>query len=187
MNLSPAHCTILLNLARRTIRASLGEPDGPIDPPTDSLLLQPAGCFVSLHEHATNRLRGCVGRLDAQEPMYLAVTDSARSVLFDPRFENERIGIVDLGRLTLEISLLSPLTDAPDPLAFDPQVHGIYLTIGQRSGCFLPQVGRETGWSRQQLLERLCVEKIGMPPNAWELPDAKLQIFTAQILGPEAF
>src|SRR5437762_14099828 len=107
MNLSPQHSAILLNLARRTIRASLGDPDGPIDPPTEPLLLQPAGCFVSLHEQATNRLRGCVGRLDARDPMYLAVTDSARSVLFDPRFENERIALEDLNRLTLEISLLS--------------------------------------------------------------------------------
>ena len=91
----------------------------------------------------------------------------------------------ELGKLELEISLLSALRDALDPLAFDPHNDGICLTIGARSGCFLPQVGRETGWTRQQLLERLCSEKLGLPHHAWERREAKLQIFTAQILGPE--
>ena len=43
------------------------------------------------------------------------------------------------------------------------------------------------GLSREQLLERLCTEKMGMPALAWKSPDAKLQTFTALILGPEPF
>src|SRR5438105_3249678 len=125
MILSPDHAAILMTLARRTIRGLLGAFDGPIETPSDPALLLPAGCFVSLHEHNTNRLRGCVGRLDARDAMYLAVIDAARSVLGDPRFEHVSIALEDLPLLTLEISLLSPLIDAPDPLAFDPQVHGI--------------------------------------------------------------
>src|SRR5438874_5238555 len=101
MNLSSQQGLILLNLARRAIREALGELDGAILPPDDPILLQPAGCFVSLHEHPSNRLRGCVGRLDACDAMYIAVTDAAQSVLHDPRFENERICFDDLSRLTL--------------------------------------------------------------------------------------
>ena len=187
MNLPSGHGAILLDLARRSIRSALGEALEPAPAPSDPLLLQPAGCFVSLHEQSTNRLRGCVGRLDARDPVYLAVTEAARSVLHDPRFERERVALAELGKLSLEISLLSPLADAPHPLAFDPRDHGIYLTIGQSAGCFLPQVGRETGWSREQLLERLCTEKLGMAPGAWKLTNARLQVFTAQILGPEPF
>ena len=187
MNLPPEQARLLMNLARSTIRAVLAEQECGIQTTDDPALLQPAGCFVSLHELVTHRLRGCVGRLDARDPLYLAVSDSARSVLRDPRFDGEPVTLDELPRLELEISLLSPLIDVPDPLAFDPQNDGICLTIGQRSGCFLPQVGRETGWSREQLLERLCTEKMGMPATAWKSADAKLQVFTALILGPEPF
>jgi AmmeMemoRadiSam system protein A len=187
MNLPPEQTGVLMNLARSTIRAVLAEQECGMATPDDPALLQPAGCFVSLHELISRRLRGCVGRLDARDPVYLAVSDSARSVLRDPRFDGEPVTLDELPRLELEISLLSPLIDALDPLAFDPQNDGICLTIGQRSGCFLPQVGRETGWSREQLLERLCTEKMGMPALAWKSPDAKLQTFTALILGPEPF
>jgi AMMECR1 domain-containing protein len=72
-----------------------------------------------------------------------------------------------------------------DPLAFEPLEHGIYLTVGRRAGCFLPQVARETGWSRQQLLDRLCTEKIGLAPNAWQSKKATLSIFQTIVIGPE--
>jgi len=187
MNLSSEQVALLLDLARSTIRRSLGASNAASQPPppTDPHLFQPAGCFVSLHELATHRLRGCVGRLDAHEPLYLAVADASRSVLHDPRFGDDPVTLSELGKLELEISLLSPLREAPTPLAFDPMSEGICLTIGSHSGCFLPQVGRETGWSRQHMLERLCIEKLGLPHNAWERREARLQTFAAQILGPE--
>jgi AMMECR1 domain-containing protein len=70
---------------------------------------------------------------------------------------------------------------------FELLTDGIHLTIGGRVGVFLPQVARETGWLREQLLARLCTEKLGMPPTAWQLPEAKLQIFSTRILGPVPF
>src|SRR5881394_2929939 len=98
MILSPSHGAVLMTLARRTIRNLLAEFDDPIETPSGPALLLPAGCFVSLHEQNTNRLRGCVGRLDARDAMYLAVIDAARSVLGDPRFEQDRITLEDLPR-----------------------------------------------------------------------------------------
>jgi AmmeMemoRadiSam system protein A len=187
MNLSAAQSGILLNLARQSIRAALRGEACAAQPPDDPALLAPAGCFVSLHEQGSGRLRGCVGRLDAADALHLAVTRAACSVLADPRFEDDRITIEQLPGLQIEISVLAPLKSTTNPLAFDPRNDGIYLTIGQRSGCFLPQVGRETGWTREQLLERLCTEKMALPPNAWRQPDAALSIFTAQIIGPEPF
>jgi len=190
MILSPAQAAMLMNLARRTIRVALGDERSNGDPEMlalDETMQQPAGCFVSLHELETKRLRGCVGRLDARDPLHLAVVDSARSVLSDPRFENQPVTLLELDKLELEISLLSPLRDADNPLEFDPMHDGIYLTIGSRSGCFLPQVGRETGWSREQLLERLCVEKLELAADAWRAPEANLKTFSALILGPEPF
>ena len=84
------------------------------------------------------------------------------------------------------MSILSPPRQADEPLDFDPITDGIYLVHGSRSGFFLPQVARETGWSKQQLLDRLCEEKLGLPPDAWQKPEAKLFTFKVEVIGPEA-
>ena len=207
MQLSSAHAQALLNIARQSIRWALSdvavallrdeeirirgrsrrERALPIQAPADHVLHQPAGCFVSLHHLTTHRLRGCVGRLEARDPVYQAVAQAAIDVLDDPRFRHSRVTRDELAVLELEISVLSPLVDASDPLDFDLQDDGIVLTCGRHSGCFLPQVARETGWNREELLDRLCVEKLGLDSRAWRDGNARLQKFSTLILGPEAF
>ena len=181
----------LLNVARAAIRAALGGGAGGAPPALAEShppeLRAPAGCFCSLHEIDTRRLRGCVGRLEARDPVLLAVHDAALSVLDDPRFADLRVRADELHALEIELTILSPLRDAGHPLDFDPPLHGICLSVAGRSGCFLPQVARETGWGREQLLERLCTEKLDLPAHAWRHPGAKLQVFDAIIIGPEAF
>src|SRR5690349_13649507 len=148
MNLSDAQIRTLLDLARGTIRAALlAQLPPPIDT-EDPRLLQPAGCFVSLHAIASHALRGCVGRMDATEPLIRAVRDTALSVLDDPRFDDRPVTYNELPHIEIEISVLSPLRPATGPLEFDPLNDGIYLVCGGRAGVFLPQVARETGWSR---------------------------------------
>src|SRR5436309_713668 len=130
MRLEEQHRQQLLDIARKSIRWALrASPSDhgwfrksrredvlpPIDPPADQALHQPAGCFVSLHELGTHRLRGCVGRLEAREPMWKAVAETAVDVLHDPRFYDMPVTLEDLPHLELEISLLSPLTPATDP------------------------------------------------------------------------
>src|SRR6185295_6752285 len=131
---------------------------------------------VSLHEKETHHLRGCMGRLDASNPVIQAVSRTAVSSLRDPRFEDDRLSLEDLPDTEIELSLLSPLSPAEHVLDFDPLAQGIVLKLGARSGCFLPQVARETGWSREQLLSRLCTEKMRLPPDAWQDEEAKLQV-----------
>ena len=192
MLLSPQQQGVLLDAARDTIRETLGgEPPtqdwtGPSDP-GDVVLSQPAGCFVSLHRLHTHELRGCVGRLDAVDPLLRAVRRAAAGVLNDPRFHNHPVRLDELRRLEIEISVLSPLVPAAGPLEFELRGDGIYLTWGERAGCFLPQVARETGWDKTQLLARLCVEKMGLPPDAWQDPRARLFRFTTAVVGPEPF
>jgi AmmeMemoRadiSam system protein A len=155
-------------------------------PTTDSELTAPAGCFVSLHEKVTHRLRGCVGRLDPEMPLWRVVRETAGDVLHDPRFTDIPVTVDDIPILELEISVLSPPRLAADPLDFDPLTDGIYLIHGSRTGFFLPQVARETRWSKQQLLNRLCDEKLGLPCDAWQNPEAKLFTFKVEVIGPEA-
>ena len=132
-------------------------------------------------------LRGCVGRMEAREPLIRCVRDTAMSVLADPRFDNRRVQLPELSSLDIEISILSPLRPAATPLDFDLLNDGIYLMLNGRSGVFLPQVARETGWRRDQLLDRLCTEKMGFPAGSWRFPGAQLFVFTTKILGPMPF
>jgi AmmeMemoRadiSam system protein A len=176
-----------MEIARQTIRHTLSREPLPPLKETDPALMQPAGCFVTLHEMGTHRLRGCVGRLDASGPLAPVVQQTAVSVLGDPRFTEHPVRIEDLPNLDLEISVLSPLTPRKTAMDFDLLNEGIYLIISNRAGCFLPQVARETGWGKEQLLDRLCTEKMGFPAKMWQHPAARMHTFTTTVLGPEAF
>jgi AmmeMemoRadiSam system protein A len=187
MDLSPPQRRALLDISRSVIRAILARQTIQIPAPADKALASPAGAFVSLHELQTHRLRGCVGRLDATIPLFHAVAAASKSVLEDPRFTNFRVRNEDLPHLSIEISITWPLRPASDVLDFDLNNDGIYLSLGGRAGCFLPQVARETGWNKEQLLARLSTEKLGLAPDAWKSPEASLQKFATLLIGPEPF
>ncbi len=186
MELTPAARVEVMQIARAALRAAVERRELILPPRSHPDLLQPAGCFVSLHERGTHRLRGCIGRLEATAPLWDVVRETAVNVLDDPRFIEQRIAVEDLPILEIEVSVISPLIPAASSTSFDLLNDGIHLTCGDRSGCFLPQVARETGWTREQLLGRLCTEKMGLPAQAWRAGDATLMRFTTLIVGPEA-
>lgn len=187
MTFTAQQSSFLLHFSRSTIRQALGDRFAPIPTSDDPAVRQSAGCFVTLHTLAGHRLRGCIGQLVADGPLLALLQEMSRAVLRDPRFQDEPVNLAELPELELEITVLSPLEAAANPLDFDLLQHGIYLKIGPAGGCFLPQVARETGWSREQLLNRLCSEKMGLHPSQWRQPDAKLSRFSTVILGPEPF
>jgi len=175
----------LMNIARGALMAKLATDDAPTPPPPPPELAQLAGCFVSLHQRDNHTLRGCIGRLEATLPLWQAVQETSRGVLADPRFTSTPVTADDIANIELEITVLSPLRPANSPLEFELMNDGIYLMLAGRAGCFLPQVARETGWTREQLLARLCSEKMALPPDAWKHPAAKLFTFSVEIVGPE--
>jgi uncharacterized protein (TIGR00296 family) len=61
--------------------------------------------------------------------------------------------------------------------------HGVLLKNGFRSGVFLPQVAVETGWSKEEFLTNLCVEKAGLAPDAWKDKTTEIYIFSAQVFS----
>lgn len=178
----------LLDGARMAVRECLrGNFRYRIPGSDDPILAMRAGCFVTFHDAATHRLRGCIGRMQSGDPLIKTVHETAQSALHDPRFQQSPITEEELPRLDMEISILSPLAEAASVLDFDPPNDGIYLIVNGRTGTFLPQVARETGWTREQLLTRLCSEKMGLPADAWKSPDAKLLKYQAVIIGPVPF
>lgn len=186
LNLTPAQHRELLEFTRAAIRRELGDA---VTLPclSDSAFSIQAGCFVSLHRRDTHRLRGCIGLIRAEAPLRDSLAEMAVAAVHDGRFRDNPVTLAELPDLDLELSILSPFEPASTPLDFDLQLHGIYLTFRGRAGLFLPQVARETGWSREMLLQRLCAEKMGLPADAWRQPDARLSRFQVYIVGPEPF
>jgi AmmeMemoRadiSam system protein A len=187
MELSDPIRQALLAAAAKVVVARLNGQNTPTDSdlPNDPALLQPAGCFVSLHSSATHQLRGCIGILENPKPLREIVAQAAEGVLKDYRFAKQPVTASEINELDLEVTVLGPLMPAQSPLHFDPQIHGIYLTVLGHSGLFLPQVARETGWTKEQLLTRLSFEKLGLAPESWKHPSATLRTFTADVIGPK--
>ena len=140
------------------------------------------GAFVTLRTHGD--LRGCIGRFVADKPLWKVVREMAvQSATADPRFFGRRLRPDELKDLTIEVSVLSPLRRIQDPeTEFELGKHGVYITDGLRSGCFLPQVALETGWSKEEFLSHCCAGKAGLPSDAWRDPSVQVSVFTAEIL-----
>jgi AmmeMemoRadiSam system protein A len=168
----------LLRISRATLREYLTTGYLPPGAPHRKLLLAPRAAFVSVY--VDGELRGCMGRVEADRPLYLAVEElTVAAATRDPRFEPVRLE--ELRGSKLEISLLSPLERArPEDIVIGR--HGLVITRGPRRGLLLPKVAIEHGWGREQLLDETCA-KAGLPPGSWSSPDTQLELFTAEVFG----
>jgi len=174
----------LLKVARDTVEAVIkGEPtEAPQS--DDPELNAPCGCFVTLKNHS--RLRGCIGQFISESPLIELVAEMAKSsATGDPRFFADPISAGELDQLDVEISVLSPLERTNEPLSLRLGVDGIYIKKGRTSGCFLPQVATETGWSKEEFLSYCCAHKAGLAADAWRDPETEVYLFTAEVFGAE--
>ncbi|MGA3266002.1 MAG: AmmeMemoRadiSam system protein B [Verrucomicrobiota bacterium] len=171
---------ILLDLARTTLRRVAT--NGPLPeiraaelPPK---LAETKACFVTLTEQG--QLRGCIGHLVPQEPLYRAIEDNAQgAAMRDPRFTPVQPQEVD--RIKIEISVLTE----PQPLAFNsptelldklqPHSDGVVLRIGARRATYLPQVWDQIP-DKVEFLNQLS-EKAGCDSSAWRGKDASVSTY----------
>jgi hypothetical protein len=168
----------LLMLARQAIVGHLKSGRIPEYQPSDAALTIQAGAFVTLKEDG--RLRGCIGLLRPEGPLYRTVQEMAvAAAVSDPRFPP--LKLAELDRVRVEISVLSPLRPITDTGQIEVGKHGLLLTAEGRQGVFLPQVPVEQGWSRQEFLDNLCL-KAGLPRDCWN-KGSVLFAFTAVVLG----
>ncbi len=174
--------TILLAAARGAVEAVVkGEPV-PRCEDNAAILDEKRGCFVTLK--TGGRLRGCIGRFEATRPLRELIPQMAiAAAREDPRFVRDRLTRDELEDVTVEISVLSPLRKTDDPLSIELGVHGIYIKKGFASGCFLPQVATETGWSKEEFLSNCASHKAGLAPDAWKDPDTEVLLFTADVFS----
>ncbi|MCI0499991.1 MAG: AmmeMemoRadiSam system protein A [Planctomycetales bacterium] len=173
----------MLKVAKETVTAAVNRKPVPAPHTDDPALLAEQGCFVTLKNG--DQLRGCIGQFAADRPLIELVSQMAvSSCRRDSRFSDDRITAGELPRLDIEISVLSSLEKTDDPLGLRLGIDGIYITDGFRSGCFLPQVAAETGWSAEEFLSYCCAHKAGLRADAWKTdPEVETYLFSAEVFG----
>jgi AmmeMemoRadiSam system protein A len=177
-SLSEADRRSLLAVARRAIADAVSFQHSAGGIPQDRVFAEKRGVFVTLH--ARGRLRGCIGVIEAFEPLGESIARcAANAALRDPRFPPVRVE--ELPELQIELSLLSPLEPIL-PENIEIGMHGLLISQGPKRGLLLPQVAVEHKLSRDQLLEETC-RKAGLSANAWQEPDTKIFGFTCEVFS----
>jgi AmmeMemoRadiSam system protein A len=170
---------LLLRLAREAIAAHVNrQSQSAIGDLPSAILTRPAGAFVTLHKGGD--LRGCIGHIEATEPIGVVVPRCAVAACStDPRFPS--ITPEELDAIDIEISLLGPLEPIAGPQDISIGRHGLVVARGWQRGLLLPQVATEWHWDVHAFLAHTC-RKAGLPRDAWQ-KGAKLWKFEAEVFG----
>lgn len=170
----------LLAIARQSIEGYLTDRIRPdIDPST----LGPAfkenyGAFVTLHKDG--KLRGCIGRFNPEDPLYLTIQNMAiAAATQDYRFP--AVTPEEMESIEIEISVLSPMVRIADINEIENGKHGIYIKKGYSSGTLLPQVATEQNWTIEEFLGHCARDKARIGWDGWK--DAELYVYEAFIFG----
>ncbi len=144
-----------------------------------------AATFVTLTRHG--KLRGCIGNLEAEEPMVISVSNNAcRAAFNDPRFPP--LSGRELEEIDISVSILSPSV----PMQFTseielramlrPGIDGLILSCGHHRGTFLPSVWESLPEPRD-FLESLK-SKAGLAPDFWS-DEIVIERYTTQCFGEQ--
>lgn len=181
--LTPEDRIYLLSLARQSLENGVrgkGMPE--INLEALSPRLRDFGAsFVTLTEHGN--LRGCIGALEAYQPLAEDVREHAvAAALDDYRFSpvqpSELADIkIEISRLTIPVPLLY---DHPEeiPHRLRPGVDGVILRDGIRRATFLPQVWEKIS-DPDMFLSQLCM-KMGAAPDAWRHKKMSVEIYQVE-------
>lgn len=174
---------ILINIARQTLRTWIRKGKIPEFNVNDKILNSERGAFVTLRNKETHKLRGCIGHLVGDIPLWKTIRRMTVSATRDKRFMSNPITPEELDEINIEISVLSPLKKINSPEEIVLGRHGVIVRKDDKMGVFLPQVAYETGWGKKEFLTRLCTEKAGLAGDAWKSPEVELYVFTAQVFS----
>lgn len=162
---------IVLGLAKAAIVVGLGGEDSyNLEKALrDHPYLQKNGAaFVTLTKGKDERLRGCIGSLEAYRPLYKDIIANAQSAaLRDPRFSPLTLG--DLEKIQIEVSILSKpkrvayrdSSDLQEQISIKKD--GVILKYKGARATYLPQVWEELT-NFKIFFESLC-QKAGLSKN----------------------
>jgi AmmeMemoRadiSam system protein B/AmmeMemoRadiSam system protein A len=167
----------LKDIARASIEAAVKGKELSEIKDASGKLKEPYGVFVTINKHAN--LRGCIGLIISDRPLYLACQQMAKAAaLEDPRFPP--VAEKELSDLEIEISVLTPpekITDFKDIVIGRD---GLIVSSGYARGLLLPQVAAEYGWTVEEFLEETC-RKAGLPRDAYKQKDTEIHKFSAEV------
>ncbi|MFH1881562.1 MAG: AmmeMemoRadiSam system protein B [Planctomycetota bacterium] len=172
----------LLTLARKTIVYALRNRRVPqaseLGITISDAMRCPRAAFVTLKKNS--QLRGCIGDIFPQRPLYRSVIRNAiNACVNDRRFLP--VAEAECKDITIEISALT----VPEPVASADKIRigtdGVVLSKDGHSAVFLPQVAPEQGWDVNQMLTRLSL-KAQLPAEAWK-EGASFLVFQAVVFG----
>ncbi len=169
----------LLDIARKSIESYLHNNKVPEFKAKSPALNEKRGAFVTLKKNGD--LRGCIGRIVSDTPLYLVVSNVAiDSAVNDPRFEP--LNYNELKDIEIEISVLAPFEKIKNLDEIEVGKDGLLIQKGFYSGIFLPQVPVEQGWDKETYLEQLCY-KAGLPKDAYKDKSAVIYKFRAIVFN----
>lgn len=168
---------LLLRIAREAIVGHATHVPAPDVLLTGALAVR-GGAFVSLH--ADGDLRGCIGHVEADEPLGRVVPRCAIGAANeDPRFP--AVTVQEIPRIEIELSLLGRLVPISGPHEIEVGRHGLVVGQGWRRGLLLPQVATEWQWDAEAFLAHTC-HKAGLPRDSWKR-GAQVWRFEAEVFG----
>lgn len=135
-----------------------------------------AGTFVTLTDKKKN-LRGCIGTIFPTQELWKVLQKNALQAAFkDTRFTP--VTPQEVNDLTITCSLLSqPQKAILEELRVGD---GIIVTLNNHTALFLPEVGIEQGWNKEQLLSHLSL-KAGLSADAWKDKAARFEKFSSYV------
>jgi len=168
----------MLKIARATLESYIREGKTPQFNITSEYLKKPGAAFVTLEVH--HQLRGCIGHVIAQEPLWMCIRDMAIAASSqDPRFP--KVTPDEVANVDIEVSVLTPPVKVNDINEIEVGKHGLIISRSFYRGLLLPQVATEYGWDRMTFLEQTC-RKAGLPPDAWK-KGATIEKFSAIVFN----
>jgi AmmeMemoRadiSam system protein A len=175
--------TILLQEARKVLESSVrNQPLPPLNLDEFPAALRKNGvCFVTLT--IDGKLRGCIGALEAYQPLVADVRERAISAAFDD-YRFSQVQPEEIPKIQIEISRLTEpqalvYEDADDLLdQLRPNIDGVVLKVGRRRSTFLPQVWKKIA-DKEEFLNHLC-QKMGAPPNLWRSQKLKVLVYQVE-------
>lgn len=179
MKLSDEEKRILLQIARKSIEEEFGKTTVNFNQDFPETLNLKCGVFVTLS--IDDELRGCIGYIIGDKPLYELVYIVAKKSAFeDPRFYP--LTEEELDEIEIEISVLSPPKRIQSIDEIKIGEHGLIIQKGPFHGLLLPQVATKYNWTVKEFLEHTCL-KAGLSKTEWKDPNTKIEIFTADVFS----
>jgi len=164
---TPAGGALLARLAAHVVGARLAGQAASVAVPEDAVLQAHGASFVTLERQGA--LRGCVGTLESNRPLYQDVMRNAVRAMSDPRLPP--VTPTEWPDLDIKVSVLSGMESLAagtlDLLvgALRPGVDGLLLTDGHRRATFLPAVWQKLG--EPPAFVAALLAKGGWPAGHW--------------------